>query len=68
MTPIPDKTAASGRRRISPRDAAEALATLLIAAGVVMMMQPFWLTLYTYSFLVTLSGTVLFVAGSKFPK
>ena len=54
-------------RRLSPRSLAEGLATLLIVAGVFMLMQPFWLTLYTYSFAVTLAGTALFVVGSKFP-
>lgn len=54
-------------RRLSPRGLAEGLATVLIVAGVFMLMQPFSLTLYTYSFAVTLAGTVLFVIGSKFP-
>jgi len=54
--------------RISPRDTAETLATVLITAGVLMMMQPFFMALFTWSFLVTLSGTVLFVVGSKFPQ
>ena len=44
------------------------LAMILIAAGVVMLMQPFALTLYTYSFLVTLIGTVMFIVVSKFPE
>ncbi|MBT9292409.1 hypothetical protein [Prosthecodimorpha staleyi] len=57
----------SERRRLSPRGLAEGLATTLIVAGVIMLMQPFSLTLYTYSFAVTLAGTVLFVVGSKFP-
>ncbi|MEJ1158378.1 hypothetical protein [Prosthecomicrobium sp. N25] len=55
------------RRRVSPRGVAETLATILIVAGVFMLMQPFSLTLYTYSFAVTLAGTALFVVGSKFP-
>ncbi len=54
--------------RFSLRDTAETLATVLICAGVLMMMQPFLMTLFTWSFLVTLSGTVLFVVGSKFPQ
>ncbi len=45
----------------------EMLASVLIAVGVVMLMQPFSLILYTYSFLVTLVGTVMFVIVSHFP-
>jgi hypothetical protein len=45
----------------------EAVATVLIAAGVVMLMQPFVLALFTWSFLVTLVGTVMFIAVSHFP-
>ena len=55
-------------RRWSPRAVAENLATVLIALGVLMLMQPFSITLYTYSFIVTLVGTLLFVVGSKFPE
>ena len=46
----------------------ENLATLVIAAGVIMLMQPLSLSLYTWSFLTTLVGTVLFVVVSKFPE
>jgi hypothetical protein len=45
----------------------EAVATALIAAGVVMLMQPFSLTLYGWSFATTLAGTVMFIVVSKFP-
>lgn len=41
-------------------------ATILIALGVVMMMQPFALWLYTWSFTVTLTGTVMFIIVSHF--
>ncbi|MBA4352195.1 MAG: hypothetical protein C0427_13240 [Rhodobacter sp.] len=44
----------------------EMLATILIALGVVMLMQPFALVLFTYSFLVTLVGTVMFIIVSHF--
>jgi hypothetical protein len=43
----------------------EAIATMIIAAGVVMLMQPFSLTLYSWSFATTLFGTVLFTIVSK---
>jgi hypothetical protein len=56
------------KKRISPRGVAENLATALIACGVVMLMQPVSLTLYSWSFAVTLAGTLLFVVGSKFPE
>lgn len=46
----------------------EMLASMLIAVGVVMLMQPFLLTLYTYSFIVTLIGTVMFIITSHFPE
>lgn len=46
----------------------EMLATILIVTGVVMLMQPFVLALYTYSFIVTLVGTVMFIIVSHFPE
>ena len=46
----------------------EMLATILIALGVVMLMQPFAMVLFTYSFLVTLVGTVMFIIVSHFPE
>ncbi len=48
------------------RGAWEMLATILIALGVFMLMQPFALVLYTYSFIVTLVGTVMFIIVSHF--
>jgi Na+-translocating ferredoxin:NAD+ oxidoreductase RnfD subunit len=44
----------------------EMVATLLIALGVFMLMQPFVLWAFTYSFIVTLVGTVLFIIVSHF--
>lgn len=46
----------------------EMVASVLIALGVIMLMQPFVLTLYTWSFLVTLIGTVMFIIVSHFPE
>lgn len=46
----------------------EMLATVLIALGVFMLMQPFALIAYTYSFIVTLIGTVMFIVVSHFPE
>ena len=50
------------------RGAWEMLATILIALGVVMLMQPFALWMFTWSFPVTLVGTVMFVIVTKFPE
>ena len=46
----------------------EMLASVLIALGVVMLMQPFAITLYSWSFLITLVGTVMFIIVSHFPE
>ena len=46
----------------------EMLASILIALGVVMLMQPFALWLFTYSFIITLVGTVMFIIVIHFPE
>ena len=46
----------------------ELVASILIAAGVVMLMQPFALWLFSYSFVITLTGTVMFIIVSHFPE
>jgi uncharacterized membrane protein YjjP (DUF1212 family) len=46
----------------------EMLASILIALGVVMLMQNYALWIYTYSFIVTLVGTVMFIVVSHFPE
>jgi hypothetical protein len=46
----------------------EMLASILIGLGVLMLMQPFALWLFTYSFIVTLVGTVMFIITSHFPE
>jgi uncharacterized membrane protein YjjP (DUF1212 family) len=46
----------------------ELLASVLIAIGVAMLMQSYALSLYTYSFIVTLVGTVMFIIVSHFPE
>ena len=46
----------------------ERIATAVIAAGVLMLLQPFSMALYTCSFVTTLAGTALFTAVSKFPE
>jgi hypothetical protein len=54
------------RRRLFRRGPWENAATVIIAAGVFMLMQPFWLPLYTYSFITILTGTVMFIVVSHF--
>ena len=61
-SPVPGRRFAD---RILRRGPLEAIATTIIAAGVVMLMQPFSLTLYSWSFATTLFGTVLFTIVSK---
>ena len=46
----------------------EMVATVLIALGVFMLMQPFTLWAFTWSFVVTLVGTVMFIITSHFPE
>ena len=46
----------------------EMIATVLIALGVVMLMQPFVMWAFTYSFIVTLVGTVMFIIVSHLPE
>ncbi len=46
----------------------EMLASILIGLGVVMLMQPFVMWAFTWSFIVTLIGTVMFIITSHFPE
>jgi hypothetical protein len=45
----------------------EGIATIVIAAGVIMLMQPLAISLFTYSFVTILAGTAMFVIVSHFP-
>lgn len=45
----------------------EMVATVIISIGVIMLMQPFVMWAFTYSFIVTLVGTVMFIIVSHFP-
>jgi len=49
------------------RDPSETMAMALIGVGVVMLMQPLSLILYSYSFVTILAGTLGFVIVSHFP-
>jgi hypothetical protein len=55
------------RARFLRRDHGEAAATLAIGAGIAMLVQPFSLALFTWSFPVILAGAVAFLITSHFP-
>jgi hypothetical protein len=54
--------------RWARRGRMEMLACIVIALGFLMMLQPFAMVLYTWSFVTTLIGTVMFMVVSKFPE
>jgi hypothetical protein len=54
-------------RKIFRRVIWENLSTAIILIGVFMLLQPFQMLLYTYSFIVILIGTIGFVITSHFP-
>lgn len=56
------------RRRLPPRGPLERTAMGVMALGALMMFQPFVLALYTYSFIVILLGTLMFIVVSHFPE
>jgi hypothetical protein len=55
-------------RHIFRRGPWEMAASIIIALGVLMLLQPFALWAFTWSFLVTLAGTVMFIIVSHFPE
>ena len=54
-------------RRIFRRGIWENISTALILIGVFMLMQPFAMWMFTYSFIVILVGTIGFLITSHFP-
>jgi hypothetical protein len=50
------------------REPWEQLASAIIGIGILMLLQPLWMPLYTYSFITTLIGTVMFIIVTKFPE
>jgi len=64
----PLSAAPSRRARWLRRGPLENAAIVVILAGVAMLLQPFSMTLYTWSFLTTLAGTLTFVVVSKLPE
>ena len=58
----------SGLARFFRRGPWENAAIVIIAIGVFMLMQPFSLALYGWSFAAILTGTVMFIIVSHFPE
>ena len=54
--------------RWARRGLLENVAIVLIALGVFMLVQPFSIALYSYSFVTVLAGTLMFTIVSKFPE
>jgi hypothetical protein len=46
----------------------ELIACAVIGLGIFMLLQPFAMALYTWSFVTMLVGTVMFMIVSKFPQ
>ena len=55
------------RRRVFRRRYCEGASTALIGIGIAMLVQPFTVGLYTWSFPVILMGALAFVVTSHFP-
>ena len=54
-------------RKIFRRVYWENLSTILILIGVFMLLQPFAMWMFTYSFIIILVGTIGFIITSHFP-
>ncbi len=64
-----DQTLSSGRTaRWLQRGPWENAAMTLIVAGIIMLVQPFSLDLFSYSFVTILAGTLGYVVVSHFPE
>ena len=55
------------RGRLLRRGYSEGVSTVLIGLGVAMLVQPFSLAIFTWSFPVILAGALAFVVTSHFP-
>ena len=55
-------------RRLLRRGPWENASAIVIGLGIFMLMQPFAIELYTWSFAVILAGTLAFVVTSHFPE
>ncbi|CAE6718221.1 hypothetical protein R69619_01420 [Paraburkholderia nemoris] len=56
------------QRRLLRRGYSETASTVLIGAGMAMLVQPFSLALFTWSFPVILVGALAFLVTSHFPE
>jgi hypothetical protein len=65
---LPGTEAAAVRRSIFRRGPWEMAASIIIGLGVLMLMQPFFLWAYSWSFIITLTGTAMFIIVSHFPE
>jgi hypothetical protein len=63
----PTKTAPPPWPKSLRRGPLEMVACVLITLGIVMMLQPLAMVLFTWSFATTLFGTLMFMVVSKFP-
>ena len=63
----PTETEGRGVRRLFRRGPWEMAATVAIAVGCVMLMQPYSMWLFSNAFTVILTGTIGFVIVSHFP-
>ena len=68
LTDTPDERAALPVARPSSRRYLEPAAIAIMALGFLMMFQPFAKPLYTYSFIVILAGTLMFIVVSHLPE
>jgi hypothetical protein len=57
-----------GLSRWFRRGRCEAFAMTLVAGGILMLVQPWSIDLYSYSFVTILAGTLGFVVVSHFPE
>ncbi|WP_168790649.1 hypothetical protein [Paraburkholderia aromaticivorans] len=62
------REAALPRGRLLRRSYSEGASTVLIGLGVGMLVQPFSLALFTWSFPVILVGALAFIVTSHFPE
>jgi hypothetical protein len=61
-------TSRKERQRLFRRGPWEAAAMTVIGIGIIMLVQPLSIDLYSYSFVTILAGTLGFVVVSHFPQ
>ena len=69
--PVPSSTPQAPARawpRWLRRNTLELVACAVIGLGLLMLLQPFALVLYTWSFVTTLTGVVLFTIAARLPE